>query len=289
MNNNWLTIEQEGQRVILKKCVKEAEGEIIIPEGVTDIAQGAFGGCHNVSNVIIPNSVETIGIGAFIYCGISSIHIPTNVKEIAQAPAFEDKFAPFPFYGNHYKSITVDPNNRYYDSRENCNAIIETATNRLITASSKTIIPESVKIIGNGAFFCTGHKKIDIPNGIEAIESFAFYYCKQLPMVIIPPSVTFIGDCAFDEYHTKIIKKDSSMSIVDYIIYRGLPEFNEDWPAFFRDLFTVFPEWRDQLKSARNSSLLLHKLGGVASYTLFYHELEEYLKEKGLPQFSNIN
>ena len=57
MNNNWLTIEQEGERVILKKCSQEAEGEIVIPEGVTDIGDFAFHCCNKVTSVRIPNGV----------------------------------------------------------------------------------------------------------------------------------------------------------------------------------------------------------------------------------------
>ena len=197
MESNWLTIEHEGQRVILKKCSEEAEGEIIIPDGVTDIADNAFNGCQKVSNVILPNSLETIGSGAFTFSGMTSIHIPASVKEIVQRPACPDGFAPFPFYCNSLISITVDPNNRYYDSREDCNAIIETATNRLITASSKTFIPQSVKIIGNCAFSCSGHNRIDIPNSVEKIESFAFYYCVNLQTAYLPKSVKSMGNLAF--------------------------------------------------------------------------------------------
>ncbi len=205
MENHWLSIGKEGERIILKKCSPEAEGLIIIPEGVTDIADNAFEGCQKITNVCIPNGVETIGICAFQFCGITSIHIPASVKTILQHPKFKDGFAPFPFYGNpNYISITVDKDNPIYDSRDNCNAIIETATNRLITASSKTVIPKSVKIIGNGSFFLTGHKTIEIPDGVETIESFAFYYCKSLSMVTIPKSVTFIGENAFDENETVI-------------------------------------------------------------------------------------
>ena len=71
MNNNWLTIEQEGDKVILKKCSKEAEGDIVIPEGVTDIGDFAFHCCNKVTSVRIPNGVNTIGKNAFVILPLS--------------------------------------------------------------------------------------------------------------------------------------------------------------------------------------------------------------------------
>ena len=82
MNNNWLTIEQEGERVILKKCSQEAEGEIVIPEGVTDIGDFAFHCCNKVTSVRIPNGVNTIGKNAFVYCDLTSLHLPASVTKL---------------------------------------------------------------------------------------------------------------------------------------------------------------------------------------------------------------
>ena len=276
MESNWLTIEHEGQRVILKKCSEEAEGEIIIPDGVTDIADNAFNGCQKVSNVILPNSLETIGSGAFTFSGMTSIHIPASVKEIVQRPACPDGFAPFPFYCNSLISITVDPNNRYYDSREDCNAIIETATNRLITASSKTFIPQSVKIIGNCAFSCSGHNRIDIPNSVEKIESFAFYYCVNLQTAYLPKSVKSMGNLAFREDCT-IIRKESSMDVVDYwkqyIETHNAFSLNRD--EFREGLISCVPDWKNQIRDRS----LWPNLTGHSRYinesTLFRVILEE--------------
>ena len=63
-------------------------------------------------------------------------------------------------------SISVDVNNPKYDSRNNCNAIIETETNTLIAGCKNTIIPDSVTSIGKDAFLgCSGFKEIRIPKG----------------------------------------------------------------------------------------------------------------------------
>ena len=83
MNNSWLTIEREGERVILKKCSKEAVGKVNIPDGVTEINGCAFMGCTSIKTITIPNSVTKIGSGAFYGCtGLNNVYIPGNVTTI---------------------------------------------------------------------------------------------------------------------------------------------------------------------------------------------------------------
>lgn len=60
MEQNWLTIEEQDGNQILTKCSPEAEGEIVIPQGVTKIAERAFNGCENIKSLIIPNSMISI-------------------------------------------------------------------------------------------------------------------------------------------------------------------------------------------------------------------------------------
>ena len=106
-----------------------------------------------------------------------------------------------PLFG-HCKAlecVVVDENNTTYDSRDNCNAIIETETNTLIAGCPSTIIPESVIKIGIYSFSCcTGLKGITIPDSVTEIEKFAFDYCRDLESVTIPVSVTNIGYGAFN-------------------------------------------------------------------------------------------
>jgi len=92
----------------------------------------------------------------------------------------------------------VEESNSIYDSRDNCNAIIETATNTLIAGCKNTIIPNSVKSIVDYAFYyCSGLTSISIPNSVASIGNNAFFGCSGLTSISIPNSVTSIGDYAF--------------------------------------------------------------------------------------------
>ncbi len=135
-------------------------------------------------------SVTSIGSWTFSYCSaLTSITIPNSVTSIGDDA----------FYGcSSLTSITVENGNSIYDSRENCNAVIETATNTLIAGCQNTIIPNSVTSIGNRAFSdCSSLTSITIPNSVTSIESSAFSYCRSLTSITIPNSVTSIGEGTF--------------------------------------------------------------------------------------------
>ena len=104
-----------------------------------------------------------------------------------------------PFGGcSALESIIVEEGNTIYDSRENCNAIIETATNTLIAGCKNTVIPNSVTSIGDYAFYeCTGLTSVTIGNSVTSIGMGAFNGCTGLTSVTIGNSVTNIGDWAF--------------------------------------------------------------------------------------------
>ena len=194
-------------------CNTWFEGDFIVPEGIERIAGYAFRECHFTS-VNIPNSVKSIGDYAFILCrGLTSVTIPNSVTSIG-AGAFSgcsaltsitipnsvtsivsDVF----FDCLELTNIVVEEGNTKFDSRNNCNAIIETSSNTLITGCKNTTIPNSVTSIGVGAFqYCSGLTFITIPNSVTSIGDSAFSGCSGLTSVVIPNSVTSIGERAFD-------------------------------------------------------------------------------------------
>ena len=163
---------------------------ITIPNSMISIENNVFIGCSGLISINIPNSVTNIGNSAFSGCSsLTSVIIPKSVRSIK-----EDVFN----YCSSLSTITVENGNPIYDSRENCNAIIETKSNTLIAGCKNTIIPESVIRIGDCAFGgCIGLSSITIPNSITRIEQSAFYGCKGLTSISIPSSVSRIRNAAF--------------------------------------------------------------------------------------------
>ena len=164
---------------------------VTIPGSVTSIGFMAFSGSSGLTSVTIPGSVTTIDEYAFEACsGLTSIIIPESVTSIGYA-AFYDC--------SGLTSIIVEEGNTIYDSRNNCNAIIETSSNTLISGCQSTIIPNGVTSIGNNAFYgCFGLTSITIPESVTSIGRGAFSGCSGLKSITIPESLTNIGYNAFE-------------------------------------------------------------------------------------------
>ena len=195
MKKGWLTIEKEGNEIILIECSKDAEGDITIPEGITRICDYSFYSdeLNRITSITIPSSVNHIGNSAFDGC-------------------------------SNLMAINVDANNKVYDSRNNCNAIIETATNTLVRGCQNTIIPVGVENIGGGAFLdCIGLKTIKLPIGLRQIGVSAFAGT-GLTAVDVPFSVKSIDSNAFG-----FCKDLVSAKIPEHLYHSGLDQYDGEF------------------------------------------------------------
>ncbi len=187
--DNCNAIIETNSNTLISSCQNT-----IIPNSVTSIESDAFSGCSSLISVTIPNSVTSIGDGSFSGC--SSL-----------------------------KSIIVDSGNINYDSRDNCNAIIATNSNTLISGCQNTIIPNSVTSIGNSAFSgCSSLTSITIPNSVTSIGDDSFSECSSLTSVTIPNSITSIGKRAF-QYCSSLtsISIPNSITSIGYNAFGGTP------------------------------------------------------------------
>ena len=210
---------------------------VTIPESMTSIGNEVFFSCNGLTSVTIPSSVKSIGDRAFIFCtGLTNVTIPSSVTSIGNnafdycvslasvtIPSSVTSIGVASFYGcTNMESISVEGGNPVYDSRNNCNAIIETATNTLVAGCYKTIIPEDVTSIGETAFGgCSDLTSVTIPSSVTSIGNDAFDSCTGLTSVVIPSSVTSIGERAFSNCSglTSVTIPSSLTSIGNWTFY----------------------------------------------------------------------
>lgn len=234
---------------------------IDIPNSVTEIGKSAFSACRWMKSVTLGNSVKSIGEAAFSICpDLKTINLPASLQEIGDMafyeggmetviiPAATTKIGTGTFrYCNNLTTLQVEKGNKVYDSRNNCNAVIETATGELVAGCNTTVIPDDVTKIGSEAFYgckkiysinipssvteigdhaffyCVNLQDVNLPNTVTKIEGYAFCGCDSLETIVIPNSVKYIGYSAF--LHNKKMKTVTIGSGVTHIegwAFKGL-------------------------------------------------------------------
>ena len=219
----------------------------VIPTDVEAIGAYAFSGCTQLTEIEIPESVYWIGHEAFEGCGLNSFVLPFSIEYLGYRV-----YAHCP----NLTTITVAPENWTYDSRNDCNAVIETATNTLVVGCKGSVIPETVSKIGYEAFSgCDGLIEMVIPDSVVTINHYAFRECADLQMADISSSVSSFGDRAFGDCVglKKVFARLEHPELGDYYDYSTFQGVKVNTCLLLVatdliDLYRVTAPWRDFLR-----------------------------------------
>ena len=193
--------------------------ELILPNSVTSIGGNAFEGCSGLTELTLPNGVTSIGDSAFSGCsGLTELILPNGVRSIGDF-AFS--------LCSGLEKITVESGNSCYDSRDNCNSIIDTEFNTLIVGCKNSVIPNSVTSIGYYAFYgCSGLTELTLPDSVASIGDGAFICCSDLSKITslaeIPP---MCGSGVFDRVNKT--NCELIVPIVSVTAYKQAEVWNE--------------------------------------------------------------
>ena len=177
----------DGEGYVSLIEIADCKKDVVIPKYVSYGDRGFHVTTFGMGSVVFTNDASSV---------VESITIPKTTSVINK-----NALAGCP----NLKTVVVDSENPYYDSRENCNAIITTSQNpyftpnTLIAGCKTTIIPNSVTEIGDNAFYNSSLESITIPTGVAKIGHSAFNKSNLLSSVTLPATLTAIGDWAFDD------------------------------------------------------------------------------------------
>ena len=164
-------------KVVVKEGIEKIAGfsdnsylyEFEMPDSVKILDGNVFQACISLTKIHFSRNLETIGMNCFHDCkAIKELTLPSSVNEIA---------SPWGAAMNALTKLEVESENTTYDSRDKCNAVIHTSTNKLVCGCLTTIIPNSVEIIGLYAFRLYNLTKMYFPPSVKTIESLAFNGC----------------------------------------------------------------------------------------------------------------
>jgi len=255
--------------IFYKKRTITSFDELRCFTGLTAIGDTAFSNCSNLASITIPKNVTSIGIAPFANC---------------------------PELG----SINVVNDNPVFNSHNDCNAIIETASNTLILGGKNTIIPESVIRIGNNAFYGSINlTEIAIPNSVSSIGYSAFRGCSSLQSITIPSSVSAIGNSAFyncthlDTVYSYIMDP-SAITMGSFVFWRTYENYSNRTlyvPSGTLEMYQADTNWSQYFGSIVEMNAMPGDINGDGNIAIndVTNLIDQLLSGDELPAYADVN
>ena len=213
-----------GEYSFMKTSIKTLN----IGNSLKKIGYYVFGGCGQLKNIVLNDSVEYIGDCAFAYCGIDTFIIPKSVKEIDGNPFLEIKNII-----SESDCFTVEDDALYTSDKKRLIACFSNKKEYYVQAPTEIIgdasfkrtdveeivLPETVKEIGLFAFG-SKLKSVNIPHGVTKISNYAFWGT-EIETIELPDSITEIGEGAFTHSHLKTIKLPCNLETIGDSAFSG--------------------------------------------------------------------
>lgn len=180
----------EGVTTICYEAFRDCKSlkEVVLPKTLTSIGDSAFAGCESLKTIVLHEGLQQLDSFAFCETGLTEVQIPASITSINKS------FQECP----NLERIVVAEGNTVYDSRENCNAIIETDSNMLILGCANTVVPHGIEGIDTYAFSrCAALTHLVLPESVTSIAGHAFENCGALQEIVLPNGLNFIGGHAF--------------------------------------------------------------------------------------------